>query len=48
MVTIVNEDLTGVDYHFLLEVATHKCNTFAFVKRRDMMADKMIVMRHLL
>lgn len=46
VVTIVNEDLTGDDYHFLLEVAAHKCNTFAFVKRRDMMANETIAMKH--
>lgn len=44
--SIFNDDLKGQDYRFLLEVATQKCNRFAFVLRRDMMLDETVVIKH--
>jgi hypothetical protein len=46
MISIEYEDITGQDYRLLIEVAAKKCNRFAFVKRRDMMADEALVMKN--
>ena len=42
----IHEDITGDDYRSLIELAFHKCDKFAFVKRRDMMADEQLAMKY--
>ena len=38
MIEINDKDIKGEDYRSLNELAKKKCDRFAFVKRRDMMA----------
>lgn len=44
MIVIENKDIKGEDYRSLVELALKKCDTFAFVMRRDMIADEAAVM----
>jgi len=45
-VIVINyKDIKGEDYCSLIELASKKCDKFAFVKRRDMMADEALVMK---
>ena len=46
MIEIENKDIKGEDYRLLIELAMKKCDTFAFVKRRDMMADEELAMKY--
>lgn len=45
MIVINYKDIKGEDYRSLIELASKKCDKFAFVKRRDMMADEALVMK---
>lgn len=42
----IHKDMTGDDYRSLIELAFHKYDKFAFVKRRDMMADEQLAMKY--
>lgn len=42
----IHKDITGDDYRTLIELAFNNCDKFAFVKRRDMMADERLAMRY--
>lgn len=44
MLMINNEDLKGDNYRQLIECALKKCDRFAFVKRKDLMADETVAM----
>ncbi|ARJ38286.1 hypothetical protein SporoP8_04980 [Sporosarcina ureae] len=46
MIVISDKDIKGEDYRSLIELALKKCDTFAFVKRRDMMADEELAMKY--
>lgn len=46
MIVIEDKDIKGEDYRSLIELALKKCDKFAFVKRRDMMADEKVAMKH--
>lgn len=46
MIVINDKDIKGEDYRSLIELALKKCDTFAFVKRRDMMADEELAMEY--
>lgn len=46
MNTIHDIDLKGDDYRSLIELASRKCDTFAFVVRKDMMADEKLAMKY--
>ncbi|MBA2176231.1 stage III sporulation protein AH [Halobacillus locisalis] len=46
MNTIHDIDLKGDDYRSLIELASKKCDRFAFVKRRDMMADEKVALKY--
>lgn len=46
MIVINDRDIKGEDYRLLIELAMKKCNKFAFVKRRDMMADEKLAMKN--
>lgn len=45
MTSIIYEDIKGDDYQLLLDAALQKCNRFAFVKRKDLMADELVAMK---
>ena len=40
MLETYEKDIIGEDYRSLIELASKKCDKFAFVLRRDMMADE--------
>lgn len=46
MIVINDKDIKGEDYRSLIELALKKCDTFAFIKRRDMMADEELAMKY--
>ncbi len=46
MIVINNKDIKGENYRSLIDLAMKKCDKFAFVKRRDMMADEKVAMRY--
>jgi len=39
-------DIQGKDYRLLIELASQKCDKFAFVIRKDMMYDEELAMKH--
>lgn len=39
-------DIKGEDYRLLIELAMKKCDKFAFVIRRDMLADEKLAMKY--
>ncbi|MFZ0446516.1 MAG: stage III sporulation protein AH [Bacillus sp. (in: firmicutes)] len=44
MISVIKEDIKDKDYRLLIEVAAQKCNRFAFVKNRQLMADEKLAM----
>lgn len=46
MIVINDKDIKDDDYRSLIELAMKKCDKFAFVKRRDMMADEKVAMKY--
>lgn len=46
MIVINDKDIKGEDYRLLIELAMKRCDKFAFVKRRDMMADEKVAMKY--
>lgn len=42
----IHEDITGDDYRAFIELAFQKCDTFTFVKRKDLMADEKVAMHY--
>ncbi|SES44522.1 hypothetical protein [Psychrobacillus sp. OK032] len=46
MLETYEKDVIGEDYRSLIEIASKKCDKFAFVKRKDMMADEKLAMKY--
>jgi hypothetical protein len=46
VLVISDKDIKGENYRSLIELASKKCDKFAFVQRRDMMVDEIVAMKY--